>query len=98
MAVKKPSNGTKVEKLVERKPIIEYLLTSGGMYLYSVMFSIFGIIFILDQIPGFVKILLGIVFIAPAVIVEFQKGKFSGEKEYKLKKNRFYRIYIQIRQ
>lgn len=53
--------------------------------MYSVMFSIFGIIFILDQIPGFVKILLGIVFIAPAVIVEFQKGKFSGEKEYKLK-------------
>ena len=50
MAVKKPSNGTKVEKLVERKPIIEYLLTSGGMYLYSVMFSIFGIIFI--RMPG----------------------------------------------
>lgn len=85
MAVKKPSNGTKVEKLVERKPIIEYLLTSGGMYLYSVMFSIFGIIFIMDQIPGFVKILLGIVFIAPVVIVEFQKGKFAGEKEYKIK-------------
>lgn len=53
--------------------------------MYSVMFSIFGIIFIMDQIPGFVKILLGIVFIAPVVIVEFQKGKFAGEKEYKLK-------------
>ena len=85
MAVKKTSNGTKVEKLVVRKPVVEYLLSSCGMYLYSVIFSVFGIIFIMDQIPGFVKILLGVVFAAPAVIVEFQKGKIAGEKEYKLK-------------
>lgn len=85
MSVKKPSNGAGVQNVKERKPIVEYLLTSGGMYLYTIIFSIFGVIFIIDQIPGFVKILIGIAFTAPVAIVEFQKGKNAGEKEYKLR-------------
>lgn len=85
MSVKKISNGSGVQNIKERKPVVEYLLSSGGMYLYTIIFSIFGVIFIIDQVPGFVKILIGIAFTAPVAIVEFQKGKNAGEKEYKLK-------------
>lgn len=82
---KSRSNGAQVQKLVERKPIVEYLLSSGGMYVYTVVFSIFGVIFIIDAIPGWAKILLGIVFLAPVIILNFHRGKTSGEKAYKLK-------------
>lgn len=45
MSVKKPSSGAGVQNIKERKPVVEYLLTSGGMYLYTIIFSIFGVIF-----------------------------------------------------
>ena len=82
---KGPGNGSKVEQLKERGLAMESLINCGSMYLFTVIFSIFGIIFLMPTIPAIAKILLGIVFIAPVCIVQFTKGKNAGEKEYKLK-------------
>lgn len=82
---KGPGNGSKVEQLKERGLAMESLINCGSMYLFTVIFSIFGIIFLMPTIPAIAKILLGIVFTAPVCIVQFTKGKNAGEKEYKLK-------------
>lgn len=82
---KGPNNGTKVEQLKERKLAVDALANCGSMYLFTIIFSIFGIIFIIPQIPAAAKIALGIVFAIPVGIVQFTKGKNAGEKEYKLR-------------
>jgi len=82
---KGPSNGTKVEQLKERKLAVDALANCGSMYLFTIIFSIFGIIFIIPQIPAAAKIALGIVFAIPVGIVQFTKGRSAGEKEYKLR-------------
>lgn len=82
---KGPNNGTKVEQLKERKLAVDALANCGSMYLFTIIFSIFGIIFIIPQIPAAAKIALGIVFAIPVGIVQFTKGRNAGEKEYKLR-------------
>ena len=71
---KGPNNGTKVEQLKERKLAVDALANCGSMYLFTIIFSIFGIIFIIPQIPAAAKIALGIVFTIPVGIVQFTKG------------------------
>lgn len=84
-APKGPNNGSKVEALKPRNLAVDALANCGNMYLFTVIFSIFGVIFIMPQIPAVAKLILGIVFAIPVGIVQFTKGKSAGEKEYKLK-------------
>lgn len=84
-APKGPNNGSKVETLTPRNLAVDALANCGSMYLFTIIFSIFGVIFIMPQIPAVAKIILGIVFAIPIGIVQFTKGKSAGEKEYKLK-------------
>lgn len=84
-APKGPNNGSKVEALKPRNLAVDALANCGSMYLFTVIFSIFGVIFIMPQIPAVAKLILGIVFAIPVGIVQFTKGKSAGEKEYKLK-------------
>lgn len=84
-APKGPNNGSKVETLKPRNLAVDALANCGSMYLFTIIFSIFGVIFIMPQIPAVAKIILGIVFAIPIGIVQFTKGKSAGEKEYKLK-------------
>lgn len=84
-APKGPINGSKVETLKPRNLAVDALANCGSMYLFTIIFSIFGVIFIMPQIPAVAKIILGIVFAIPIGIVQFTKGKSAGEKEYKLK-------------
>ncbi len=72
----------------ERKPIVEYLLSSGGLYLFTVVFAILGVVFISQNIDAIWKILMGILFFVPTAMICFHNGKTAGEKEYKkLNKN-----------
>lgn len=82
---KPKSNGSAVTNVTNRSTLAECFITSGSMYLYTIVFSIFGLIFIIDVIPWWVKILIGIAFLAPIIIVLFQKGKTAGETAHKLK-------------
>ena len=82
---KSPMTGTKVEHIKEHSLAVETLLNCGNMYLFTIIFSIFGIIFILDSIPSAAKIAIGAVFIIPVGVVQFAKGRAAGEKEYKLR-------------
>ncbi len=84
-APKGPNNGSKVQALKPRNLAVDALANCGSMYLFTVIFSIFGVIFIMPQIPAVAKLILGIVFAIPVGIVQFTKGKSAGEKEYKLK-------------
>ena len=84
-APKGPNNGSKVEALKPRNLAVDALANCGNMYLFTVIFSIFGVIFIMPQIPAVAKLILGIVFAIPVGNVQFTKGKSAGEKEYKLK-------------
>lgn len=84
-APKGPNNGSKVETLKPRNLAVDALANCGSMYLFTIIFSIFGVIFIMPQIPAVAKLILGIVFAIPVGIVQFTKGKSAGEKEYKLK-------------
>ena len=54
---KGPGNGSKVEQLKERGLAMESLINCGSMYLFTVIFSIFGIIFLMPTIPAIAKIL-----------------------------------------
>ena len=84
-APKGPNNGSKVETLKPRNLAVDALANCGSMYLFTIIFSIFGVIFMMPQIPAVAKLILGIVFAIPVGIVQFTKGKNAGEKEYKLK-------------
>lgn len=78
-------HGDKVENIVEKKPVIECLIVSGLAYLYTLVFSMFGLVFMSEIIPPFVKILLGVAFGAPVYVVFFHRGVTAGEREYRLK-------------
>ncbi len=67
----------------ERKPIVDYLLSSGAMYLFTVVFAILGFVFIAENIDAIWKILMGILFFVPTAMICFNNGKTAGEKEYK---------------
>lgn len=67
----------------ERKPIVDYLMTSGKMLLFTVMFAFASFLFIGVEIHNLILLLMGALFIAPIVVLNFTSGKKAGEAEYK---------------
>lgn len=67
----------------ERKPIAEYISSSLSFYIYTVVFSILGLVFLMDTIPPVIVGILGIVFMLPICFMSFHGGMKTGEKEYK---------------
>lgn len=82
---KRVSSHNSVQNLKARKLPEDMLLTSGALYLYTLIFSVFGAIFVIDKIPSVIKIIVGVVFSLPVFLVAFARGKSAGESEYKLK-------------
>lgn len=71
------------QKKKERKPIVTYLISSAKMYLYTLIFTFVGFVFVATDLNRILVLVMGIVFIAPVVILNFVSGKKEGEKEYK---------------
>lgn len=67
----------------ERKPIVKYLISSATMYAYMLVFSLFGLIFLADTIWAWVRIVMGIVFLLPPLVLAYFSGSKEGEKKYK---------------
>lgn len=67
----------------ERKPIMEYISTSLSFYIYTIVFSILGLVFLIDTIPPVFVGILGILFLFPVSFMCFHGGMKMGEKEYK---------------
>ena len=67
----------------ERKPIMEYISTSLSFYVYTIVFSILGLVFLIDTIPPIIVGILGILFMLPVAFMCFHGGMKMGEKEYK---------------
>lgn len=67
-----------------KNKMTRYILNGGAMLLYSIIFSIIGIIFMVDKIPKIVQLLVGIVFQAPVMIIFFSLGKSEADKDYKI--------------
>lgn len=67
----------------KRKPWQNYLLTSGSMYLFTLIFSVAALVFIADKIPDWVQILMGILFMTPILAMFYLSGKREGEDMYK---------------
>ena len=71
------------QKKKERKPIVTYLLSSAKMYLYTLIFTFVGFVFVAADLNRIVVLIMGIVFIAPVIILNYVSGKKEGETEYK---------------
>lgn len=66
-----------------KKALKEYLATSGILYLFSLVLSLFSVIFILDKIPKWIQFIVSFFFMAPLFYLAFVNGLSSGEKMYK---------------
>ena len=71
------------QKKKERKPIVTYLISSAKMYLYTLIFTFVGFVFVATDLNRILVLVMGIVFIAPVIILNFISGKKEGDKEYK---------------
>ena len=67
----------------QRKPIVTYTLSSVMMYGYCLIFSIAALVFLIDKIPAWVQIIMGLLFLAPIVAMLFLSGRKEGETLYK---------------
>ncbi len=67
----------------KRKPWQQYLSTSGMMYVYSLLFSVAAMVFLMDNIPAWVQIIMGILFAVPVYALFYISGKREGEEMYK---------------
>lgn len=62
--------------------LVNSLLTSGYLYFFTIMFSIFGIIFIGDTIKPWLKVIIGIAFMFPNVCIFFLKARTIATRDY----------------
>ena len=53
------------------------------MYVYSIIFSVAATVFIIDKIPDWVKIIMGVLFIVPVCALFFITGRKEGESMYR---------------
>ena len=68
----------------ERKSAIkDYASTTGMLYLFSLMLSMFSVVFIIDAVPKWIRFLVSFLFLAPLFYLAFYQGLTSGEKLYK---------------
>lgn len=61
----------------------EYVFSSLIMLGVSLIFSLIGIVFLVDTIPSWIRVIVGFIFIAPLFILFYNCGKGSGEKLYR---------------
>lgn len=67
----------------KKKPIAGYLSTTLMMYVYSLIFAIASVVFLIDKIPNWVQIGIGILFSVPIYMLFFLSGKREGEDLYR---------------
>ncbi len=68
----------------ETKREVKRCLTSVFfLYVFSLLFSLFSLIFIIDKIPNPIKFILSFVFMAPVFLFAYIQGKSNGEKLFK---------------
>lgn len=81
----KKRNASSVKPPIERKLWKQMLITSGDLYLYNIVFSLFSLVFL--AVPAWAQILVGVLFEIPPVILIYGLGKSLGENDYKLRNN-----------
>lgn len=76
-----------MNKKVDKKQnkVLKYISTGAMILLYSIVFSIFSAVFLIDAIPRVVTIIFGFVFMVPTIVLVFALGRSDGEKDYKEK-------------
>jgi len=70
-------------KSIQRSDLKESFVVSGVMYVYALIFAMFGAFFIYVPVEGLIHFLLGVAFMAPVLIVYFFEGMKSGDREFK---------------
>ena len=71
------------DKSKKQNKIWRYISNGGLILLYNLIFSLFGLVFLIDAIPIAVRVVFGFVFMIPPMILVFMLGRSVGEKEYK---------------
>lgn len=74
----------------DRGPIAECIVTSLMMLVYTVVFSLAGVVFLIDVIPSWIRIAVGILFLLPICALALQAGIDSSIKDYAKGNNGLY--------
>lgn len=75
-------NNSKNDKK-EKSPVAKAFINSGFLLLYSLAFNVFAWFFIGNNVAWYVKILVGIAFLFPGMIMCFARGTSMSEKEFR---------------
>lgn len=60
-----------------------YVFSTVALYGFSLLFSLFSLIFIIDKIPAWVQFAISFLFMAPTFFVAYVQGRTQGEKLFK---------------
>lgn len=66
-----------------KKEIASYAISSLMLFAFSLIFSLFSLIFFIDKIPNVVQFLISFIFIAPTFYIAFVQGRHQGERLFK---------------
>lgn len=67
-----------------KKEIGRYAVSSISLLGFSLVFSLFSLIFIVsDKIPAWARIVVSFIFIAPTIYIALTQGKAQGERLFK---------------
>lgn len=73
-----------IDKSMNRTDWQEAFVNSGFMFLFMLIFSILGIIFIyVDKVYDWVQLLIGLGFSVPIMMIYYYNGSKSGAREFK---------------
>ena len=71
-------------KAIHRSDLKESFIISGIMYVYNVLFALFGVLFIyMDGVGGLIHFLIGLAFFGPLMVIYFFEGIKEGDREFK---------------
>lgn len=74
----------------DRGPIAECIVTSAMMLVYTVVFSLAGVVFLMDIIPAWIRIAVGVLFLVPICALALQGGVDAAVRDYAKGNNGLY--------
>ncbi|MCI8412743.1 MAG: hypothetical protein HFE47_01430 [Clostridia bacterium] len=66
-----------------KKEIGGYVMSNLTILVFSLIFSLLALIFIIDKIPKWLQFVISFVFMAPVFFIVFSQGKNRGERIFK---------------
>ena len=71
-------------KSIHRSDKKESFVVSGIMYVYQILFALFGFVFIyMDNVGGIIHFIVGLAFLGPTLFIYFYEGMKEGDREFK---------------